>query len=320
MESEFIKSVDISRVVGGDKEYYDDKNSISASGLKKLKVSPAHFKYGEEDKDTEAMQFGSAYHCYILEPERFEKEYYVFDDDVVCQAIIAKGASEGKEVKNVRATKDYKAWEESEMRVIGERKVINKAEFVRIKEMKSRLFSHPYARMLLTNGEAEVGLKGVLTTDVGNIPVKLKPDYIKTGKHLIIDLKTARDASYDGFTKDAAKLNYHIQAAFYLDIISRMDNFMPYTFIFIAQEKVKPYAFNLFECSPQFVSQGRYEYELLLQLYKHCTERNYWPGYQVFCPNRYGLLELSLPNYSIKSLDFYDYSENKVPEQLLIAV
>ena len=320
MDNNFIQSVSINRSIGGDKEYFADKNAISASGLKKLKVSPAHFKHGEEDKDTEAMQFGSAYHCYVLEPERFEKEYYVFDDDAVCQAIIAKGASEGKEVKSVRATKEYKEWANSEMRVIGERTMIQKPDFERIKEMKSRLFSHPYAKMLLTNGEPEVGLKGTITTEIGDVNVKLKPDYIKAGKHLVVDLKTAKDASLDGFTKDAAKLNYHIQAAFYCDILSRMDGNMPYTFIFIAQEKVRPYAFNLFECSAQFISQGRYEYEMLLQLYKHCLDKNYWPGYQVFCPNRYGLLELNLPNYAIKSLDFYDYSVNKQPEQLSIAV
>lgn len=320
MDSEFIKSVDISRALGGDKEYFADKDSISASGLKKLKTSPAHFKFGEEIKDSEALLFGSAYHCFVLEPDRFEKEYYVFDDSIACDAIVAKGAAEGKEVKNVRATKAYKEWEESEMRVVGEKNVIQKPDFNRIKEMKSKLFSHPYAKMLLSNGEPEVGLKGTISTMAGDINVKLKPDYIKVGKHLVVDLKTARDASLDAFTKDAAKLNYHIQAAFYSDILSQMDNNRPYTFIFIAQEKTRPYAFNLFECSAQFISQGRYEYEMLLQLYKHCLDRNYWPGYQCFCNNRYGLLELNLPNYSIKSLDFYDYSENKVPEQLSIAV
>jgi len=79
------------------------------------------------------------------------------------------------------------------------------------------------------------------------------------------------------------------------------------TFIFIAQEKTKPYAFNLFEASPQFIAQGRYEYEMLLQLYKYCLDNNKWPGYQCFCPNRYGLLELSLPKWAIKSLDYYIY-------------
>jgi len=76
-------------------------------------------------------------------------------------------------------------------------------------------------------------------------------------------------------------------------------------FVFIAQEKKKPYAFNLFECSSQFIGQGRYEYEMLLQLYKYCIDNDRWPGYQVFCQNRYGILELKLPAWAIKSIDYF---------------
>jgi len=314
MESDFIKSVSISRTIGGDKEYHADKDSISVSGLKKIKISPAHFRYGEPEEDTEAILFGSAYHCYILEPHIFEEEYCIWDDHSICEQLVGEG------YKSPRLTKAYKEWEESEMRVIGDKKLIQKPDFERIREMKNKLFSHPYAKMLLTNGEPEVGLKGTLYTDYGEINIKLKPDYIKAGKHLIVDLKTARDASFDGFTKDAAKLSYHIQAAFYSDILQKSTDGQPQTFIFIAQEKVSPYAFNLFECSHQFIAQGRYEYEMLLMLYKKCLDTDYWPGYQVFCSNRYGLLELNLPAWSIKPIDFYAYS-GKIPvPQLSIAV
>jgi hypothetical protein len=80
-----------------------------------------------------------------------------------------------------------------------------------------------------------------------------------------------------------------------------------FKFVFIAQEKKRPFAFNIFESSAQFMGQGRYEYEMLLQLYKYCVDNNKWPGYQVFCPNKYGLLELSLPPYAIDSLDYFIY-------------
>jgi len=298
MESEFIKTVNIQKTTA---DYYADK-AISVSGLKKLKVSPAHYKYGEEVKETEAMAFGSAYHCLILEPERFEKEYYVFDDTVVCGALIAKGA------KSPRATNDYKTWKEGELNMADGKILIDKADHDHLKAMRDRLFSHPYAKMLLTGGEAEAGYAGTIETSVGAINIKFKPDYIKAGKHIVVDLKTVADASIDGFARSAADNDYHIQAAFYSDMIERMagDN-MGQTFVFIAQEKIRPYAFNLFECSPQFISQGRYEYELLLQLYKYCIDNDKWPGYQCFCNNRYGLVELNLPKYAIKSLDYYTY-------------
>jgi len=261
-----------------------------------------HYKEGEETKDTEAMLFGSAYHCFVLEPDKFEKEYYVFDDSVVCGALIAKGA------KSPRATNDYKTWKEGEMNFADGKILIEKSDYDRLKAMKDRLFSHSYAKMLLSNGVPEVGYSGTIETIAGTINVKLKPDYIKSIKHIIVDLKTTKDASLDGFTREAAERDYHIQAAFYSDMVEMMagDN-RQQTFIFIAQEKVSPYAFNLFECVPQFIGQGRYEYEMLLQLYKYCIDNNKWPGYQCFCPNRYGLMELSLPKYAIRSLDYYTY-------------
>jgi exodeoxyribonuclease VIII len=298
MDSNFIKSVNI---ISDTSDYYN-LDAISVSGMKKIKQSPAHFKNHEEIEPTDAMIFGSAYHMYVLEPKKFEEQYYIFDDSAICMALIGDG------YKSPRATKDYKAWQESEMRIIGNKSVINKAVFERIKEMKSRLFQHPYAKMLLTNGLAEVGYSGTIATDAGEINIKFKPDYVKTEKRIVVDLKTAADASIDGFTKAAADQDYHIQAAFYSDMLEHIaGDKRAYSFIFIAQEKTLPYAFNLFECSPQFISQGRYEYELLLQLYKYCIDNNKWPGYQCFCNNRYGLLQLELPKWAIKSLDYYTY-------------
>jgi exodeoxyribonuclease VIII len=301
MESTFIKSVNLSVVNKTDQEYHGDKNYISKSGLCEIKNSPAHYKDSEkEEEESEALIFGSAYHCFILEPDRWEKEYYVFDDSKVYSALIDKG------YKSPRSTKDYKEWEESEMRIIGDKKLIKKEFFERIKAMKERLFQHPYAKMLLTNGRAEVAYMGNIETEAGQINVKFKPDYIKDVKHLIIDLKTTKNASKKGFPKEAAEHNYHIQAAFYSDLMNKIEGQnRDFTFVFIAQEKKRPFAFNLFEAGPKFIAQGRYEYEMLLQLYKYCVDNNVWPGYQIFCQNKYGLLELELPAWAIDSLDYF---------------
>src|SRR5574344_1079999 len=91
MENDFIKSANLQRYLSADKQYHDDKEYISVSGLKKIKVSPAHYKEAEKVEPTEAMIFGSAYHCFILEPERFENEYYIFDDRSICEALIGDG-------------------------------------------------------------------------------------------------------------------------------------------------------------------------------------------------------------------------------------
>lgn len=306
MESTFIRSADIKPFVGTDTEYHANKDYLSASAIKKLKVSPAHYKEEEEITETEALLFGSAYHCFVLEPEKFESEYYIFNDQAICQVLIGEG------YKSPRSTKAYKEWEESEMRIIGDKKVISIQTMETIKSMKARLFNHPYAKMLLSNGLNEQGYFGTIQTEAGEIKVKFKPDHINEKKKIIVDLKTTIDASMDGFTKNAASLDYHIQASFYSDLMEMVagDN-RTYKFFFIAQEKKAPYAFNIFEASPQFISQGRFEYEMLLQLYKYCTDNNHWPGYQVWCQNPYGILELKLPSWAIKDLIYYDHINHK---------
>jgi exodeoxyribonuclease VIII len=302
MESTFIKSANIQPFNGTDDQYHEDKEHISASALKKLKVSPAHFKEEEEVKETDALLFGSAYHCFILEPERFEKEYCVFDDSVVCGALIAKGA------KSPRATNDYKTWYAGEISFSDGKILIDKSDKDKLQAMKDRLMNHPYARMLLNNGINEQGYMGEIQTESGEIKVKIKPDHINEGKKIIVDLKTCMDASVDGFSRHAADMDYHIQTSCYSDIMEKMTgDGRPYKFFFIAQEKKKPFAFNLFESSPQFISQGRFEYEMLLQLYKYCIDNNTWPGYQVWCQNKYGILELKLPAWAIKDLTYYDH-------------
>lgn len=303
MKSDFIKSCKLQKFEGSEEAYHAMKDAISASTMKLLKISPAHFKEGEEVEETEAMIFGSAYHCYILEPERFTKEYYVFDDSMMYEKLITDG------FKSPRSTKEYKEWQESEMRVIGERKVITKAQFQTIEKTKAKLMQHMMTKSLLTNGDPEVGLFGqIVTMDDKPVNVKLKADYIKTKKRIVVDLKTCADASISGFTRAAADRDYQIQAAFYLDMIQQFyEDETPWTFVFIAQEKKAPYAFNLFEAGSKFIGQGRYEYELLISLYAHCLETGRWPGYQIFCSNKFGMVELNLPAYAIRPLDWFDH-------------
>src|SRR6476646_2620224 len=58
---------------------YHSGLGISCTGLKKIAVSPAHFKYGEF-KQTSAMAMCSATHSAILEPESFAKQYVTLPD------------------------------------------------------------------------------------------------------------------------------------------------------------------------------------------------------------------------------------------------
>lgn len=302
MENDFIISANIRECDYGSDEWKQKNNYISKSGLVKIKESPAHFKEGEPFVETPEIIFGRAYHCFLLQPEKFKKEYYVFDDSEIITELKEKGA------KSPRATNDYKHWYGIEMDKASGKSMIEKDDLGRMEGMKSRLVQHQYANMLITKGIPEKGLIGELETKAGLIGVKFIPDLRNDNKRICLELKTTVRGSKIDFPKEAANYDYHIQAAFYSDLLELFYNDKrPVKFIFIAQEKRKPYAFNIFEAGPKFIAQGRYEYEMLLQLYKWCLENNKWPGYQVFCPNKYGILELNLPGWAIQSLDYFIY-------------
>lgn len=307
--SEFIKHVELIDEFDSYEEFkeseysnYSKFPSISVSKLKKLKKSPLHYKE-EERKDTEAFTFGSAYHCYLLEPEKFKDRYYVIDEKEIIDILVGEGA------EKPRATKTYKEWLDSQTAKAEGKIILNSDDFQKIKDMGSRILSHHYAKSLIRGGIAERFLFVKLYDNYGNeYYIKLIADYFKENKRIITDLKSCNDAIMNGFQKDAAKYDYHLQSALYSDIYEHL-YFKGFkcNFFFLAQEKAKPYAFNIFEASPQFLGQGRYEYEMLLMLWKQCENEGVYPGYQVWCENKYGVNEISLPPWAISEVNYYKH-------------
>jgi hypothetical protein len=55
---------------------------VSKSALDRIHKSPAHYRAWLEggERDTPAMSFGRAFHCYVLEPEVFAATYAVVPD------------------------------------------------------------------------------------------------------------------------------------------------------------------------------------------------------------------------------------------------
>ena len=298
----FFKNISYEIKKDTNEEYHSKKEYISASGLKMIKKSPLHFME-EERKTTEAMEFGSAYHTFILEPELFENEYYIFDDSAIYSVLLGEG------YKSPRSTKQYKEWAENNERLSNGRISIDQSTYQMLGDMKNRLLRHRYVRSLISNGEPEMSV--YVDAEIFNgqkIKIKIRPDYKKDDKRIISDLKTTSGASIYDFPRNAADFDYHIQASLYSDIMSEIEGKgLGWSFFFIAQEKAKPYAFNIFESSPQFISQGRYEYEQLLMLYAWCKENDTWPDYQVFTQNKYGICELSLPPYFIREISWFEH-------------
>lgn len=298
----FIKKIDYEIKKDSNKEYHSKTEYISASGIKRLKQSPLHF-IDYKPTETDAMFFGSAYHTFILEPDQFESEYFVFDETHIIDVLKGEGS------QKPRGTNKYKEWYDEQMNLASGKTMIELPLFKLLEKMKARLLKHKYVKSLLSDGEAEMSIYCELELFTGQkVKVKIRPDYMKRKKHIISDLKTCVSASTNDFPRHSADYDYHIQAALYHDIMSAIEGKeLGWYFFFIAQEKTNPFAFNIFESSPQFIGQGRYEYEQLILLYLNCQENNRWPGYQVFTENRFGVNELNLPSYMVREISWYEH-------------
>ena len=102
---------------------------------------------------------------------------------------------------------------------------------------------------------------------------------IEREKGVIVDLKTTRDASPDGFAKSVAQYRYHVQAAFYSDGYKAAFGEAPRGFVFIAVETEPPYLVAVYVASETMTSRGRIEYQTDLDTFRECLATDTWPGY-----------------------------------------
>jgi len=273
--------------------YLSAEGYASASALKKLKRSPLHFKE-QVISDTDALIFGRLYHTFILEPEQFDKEYYVFNDADIIEKLKAEGS------KNPRATNFYKSWLAGVESEAEGKTMIDLTTFEKIRTMKERLFSDPIAKYLLLSGRQEVSGYG----QINGVNVKIRMDSLSEKKRFIADLKTVADASEDGFIKKyVAAHDGHIQAGIYTDFMEQLTG-EPHRFFWVAQEKEPPFAVAIYKASTQMLSVACYEYEMLLEQWQYCKDSEKYEGYEVFCDNKFHVKEIDLPNYSIKDYSF----------------
>jgi len=272
----------VRRVVLTHDEYHADKERISASGLKIIAgQSLCHFKNrqeGEQD-ESDALIFGGAYHCFILERNEFYRKYRIFDE-----------AERPEPEKNMSSNRN-KEWKAAGFTAAASagQTVITRADYETIKEMRTALYQNSDVAELLTGGETEVSFH----FDIGNLQGKCRFDYVKGG--MAIDLKTTKDASPREFGMDAYRRKYHIQAAFYSDVLTA-ERGEKTAFYYIAQEKKPPFIAQLYVVSDSVIERGRTEYLNAIEKLQAAVALDFWPAYED-ASEFGGARELFYPNF-----------------------
>lgn len=250
-------------------EYHKDTEKISKSGLDLIHKSPLHYweRYlnpMHEERKTPALILGSAVHCAVLEPSEFGKRYAI--------------------APNVdRRTKDGKLLFEEFQKATQGMTILTQDEAYTCERVMEAVQRHEEAALLLSKINK---IEQVLEFQ----DMKCKPDGICESLHLIIDLKTTDDASASAFGRSALKYRYDVQAAFYSDIYENVYNHKPEGFIFIAVEKLPPYAVAVYVIEDEDIQAGRIKYLADLERWREAKASNNWTGYA-------GINTLKMPNY-----------------------
>lgn len=262
---------------------YHAHPAISKSQLDMIAKSPAHFKAhldGEiERTETPAMRLGTALHCAVLEPERFELEY-----------VAAPDFGDGR----TKAAKEAKAAFEAEH---AGKLVLSASEYASIVGM-SASFSRAATSSILLGRSLRREASVFWTDDTTGIECRCRPDALGDDGAVIVDLKTTDDASPAAFAKSIAKYGYHRQAAFYIDGVEAATGKRP-AFVFAVAEKTAPFACAFYSLDDASTEQGRRENRRNLLTLAACRASGDWPGY-------IDQIEMiSLPAWAQERSDFY---------------
>jgi len=228
-------------------EYHSSK-AISASGLKYIwKESVANY-LTRKFKGSAATELGTAIHELILEPELFEQKYYLLPD-------IGDGRT--KEGKALKAEHQKKA---------GNKILLDKHIIDAIYEnYRENELAQKYCV-----GEVEVSHY----TKFDGVDVRVRPDC--KSQNWISDIKTCQDNSPKAFRKDVYFWGYHLQAAFYSDVLG-ID---PLNFRFIAIRTKYPFNIAVYGLNQDQIEQGRMGYKLALGDWKTYLDTNIALGYK----------------------------------------
>lgn len=251
-------------------DYHADRGTLSVSGAKTLLKAPAIFRHQlDHPPYKDVWEFGSAVHALVL--GRGMEEIYVtpFED--------WKTRAAQTERKIARENR----WSP-----------ILPSEWEKACEMEAALRRHSLAATLLSEGKPEVSAYAV--DDATGVIRRGRFDWLHPT--VVVDYKTANTAQPDAFATAGAKVGYHMQAAWYLDLARDLGH-PAEAFAFIVQEKEAPYLVSVVEFDDAAIDRGRELNRRALEMFRDCTESGIWPGYQA--PDTYA--RVSLPRWA-----FYD--------------
>jgi hypothetical protein len=242
------------------REEYDAIAAMSITRLKELRRSPQHYAWTlEHPKESPALTVGIATHVAVLEPERFEHDFAIWD----------RKTDSGR-----NAPRNGKWWEAFRFENVN-KTILTEEEGLLALAIAQAVRLDLVASKYLAIGDPEVSLQWTL----GGRACKGRADWLTTleGQKVLVGLKTARDCRPMIFGSQSARLGYHLQWAFYHDAFEKITGKPPHI-VEIVVESDAPHAVATYIIPNDIIEQGREEYQSLLVRLEECENSGEWPG------------------------------------------
>lgn len=223
-------------------EEYHRRPELSQSQAKTVLECPAKYRWEFDNPTdpTDAMVFGSAVHSLVL------------GGPTVTEVRFDSWRSSGAKAEHDAAVAD------GEIPLLS--KDMERARTMADAAMATDMFDGGQTELSLFHGDLR-----------GRVDLLHGP--------LIVDLKTTVSADPDRFGRSVVDYGYHMQAAWYMDLVEALGLARAPQFVFVLVEKTAPFLTSIVELDDDAIRIGRERNAAAIEIWRECTALDDWPGY-----------------------------------------
>jgi hypothetical protein len=242
-------------------EEYRRTNAVSQSSLQRMKMSPSKFKWELDHPrpSSEAQVLGTAIHCALLEPEKFNSLYCPKPKFDRRTKVGKEGADE---------------WDQKNLGKIG----LQQDLWDVVERVVARATDSEFFMQFFSEGLKEISF--FAQHPAVDLVVRGRIDNYIPDKNVIVDLKTTDCAQESVFNRDIREYGYDLQAAYYMDLVYLTTGVMPTAYVIVAIEKSKDCDMNVFTFSNEYLARVSNLNQQYLHTLAKCVKSNTWPGYE----------------------------------------
>ena len=241
---------------------YHSGPGISKSGLDMIAHSPSMYPWSKaapvHKEKLQALDFGTALHCWLLEPEEFDKQFIKLPE-------IDRRTNAGKAEYGEFCI----AAEESDQILI------TADDFEKLKVMRDSVMAHPVARWIFE--QPAVNESSIYWIDQQTEELcRIRPDRMLTEQPIIVDVKKVE--GLDRFERHVAEFRYHVQDAMYSEgYFQHFGNHPQFWFLAVSSTvSAGRYAVDVVEIPQDWKQDGHSTFRRDLNTYHHCRQNDDW--------------------------------------------